>query len=386
MRNEDGHRLPEILIVGPENSPRVATFADTAHRCGAPRVQAVSYLDVIHGNCESPRPGTLIRLESPGGCPATIRAFLKAGIAAVETERRVPISSSEIDNLTCHRGEMLHPRQWFLGLREIMRDIDARWSQPDVHWMTTPESVISAFDKAECLARWSSAGLPIPRQYPAVSTYAELRRQIPERHARIFIKLRYGYSAMGAVALEWRDDRVRAITTVETAWANGRPRLFVTKRPQQLRREFEIAWLIDTLAMEQIIVEDWLPKAHWEGRPYDLRVIMIQGRVQHIVGRSSASPFTNLNLDARRIPREVVVQQLGDSYASFNTLCEQAAAVFPDAGMLGLDVLVGPHHKKFAILEANAFGDYLPGLLHEGRTTYEAELHSEYLAHPEFCR
>lgn len=371
--------MPALVIVGPPDSRRVTAFAETARRFGVRRVKVVSYLDAIEGNGAPPRSGTLVRLESPGGCPATTRALIKAGIPAMEAEGAVPIGAPEVDRLACERGEVLHPRQWFLGLRAALSTICSTWSGPEIRWMSAPESIITAFDKEACLNRWSQRGLPTPRRHPGISTYADLRRLIPRRHARVFVKLRYGYSAMGAVALEWRDAQVRAITTVETTWANGRPRLFVSKRPRRLLREFEIAWLIDTLGMEQIIVEDWLPKARWQGRPYDLRVVMIGGRMWHVVGRANSSPFTNLNLDARRVPREIVMQQLGDAWNALEALCEQAVAVLPGARMLALDVLVRPNRREFAMLEANAFGDYLPGLLHQGLTTYEAVLNVENL-------
>lgn len=375
MQSDQACRQPELLVIGPTDSRRVSAFVDTAQRCGARRVTVRSYLDVIH-TCEVPGPGTIVRLESPGGCPATTHELLKLGISPLEADGGLPISEAEIDQLACARGEMLHPRQWFLGWRRLLNDLASRWNPCSIRWMSTPAAIITAFDKAACLSRWNLANLPVPTQYSAISTYCELRRGIPDRHARIFIKLQYGYSAMGAVALEWRSDRVRAITTVESTWAHGRPRLFVTKRPRQLHREFEIAWLIDTLGMERIIVEDWLPKARWNGLPYDLRVVMIDGQMNHVVGRANASPFTNLNLDAQRMSRDVVETEIGQQWNSLNQLCEQAVESLPEAGMLGLDVLVRPRCQKFVLLEANAFGDYLPGLLYRGQTTYEAELRS----------
>jgi len=375
MPSDRGPSLLELLVIGPSNSRRVADVVEAARPCGFSAILVKSYLDLLQNDVVL-SPGTVVRLESPGGCPATTKALLKAGIAPLEALRRVPISEAEIDQLTCERGEMLHPRQWFLGWRKILTDLSVRWGNQDIEWMSTPERILTAFDKAACLENWSDAGLPIPRQYRDVSTYSELRRQIPERHARVFVKLRYGYSAMGAVALEWRDHRVRAITTVESVWTQGRPRLFLTKRPRQLQREFEIAWLIDTLGMEQIIVEDWLPKARWKGLPYDLRVVMINSRISHVVGRANASPFTNLNLDARRMSREIVEQEIGSQWGELNVLCERATRSLPGTGMLGLDVLPRPGCRKFALLEANAFGDFLPRLQHGGLTTYEAELQS----------
>jgi hypothetical protein len=54
--------------------------------------------------------------------------------------------------------------------------------------------------------------------------------------------------------------------------------------------------------------------------------------------------------------------------------CESAAAAFPSALYLGIDLLVRPNRREYSLLEANAFGDYLPGLLDEGQDTYDAEI------------
>jgi hypothetical protein len=179
---------------------------------------------------------------------------------------------------------------------------------------------------------------------------------------------------MGAVALEWRGDLVRAITTVDVTWQAGRPRLFVSKRPRVLQREFEIAWLIDTLAMEEIVIEDGLPKARWQGKPFDLRIVTIGGQARHVVGRANGSPFTNLNLDAARMTQDDVERQLGDGWVEAKSLAERAAAQIQGAWSLGMDILMKPNRRLGVVLEANAFGDYLPGLLCNGETTYETEL------------
>jgi hypothetical protein len=101
---------------------------------------------------------------------------------------------------------------------------------------------------------------------------------------------------------------------------------------------------------------------------------MIGGTLHHVVGRSSGSPFTNLNLGAMRVPRDVADRQLGEARNQFESLCEQAARRIQGAGVLGLDVLVRPCRRTFALLEANAFGDYLPGLMHRGQSIYETIL------------
>lgn len=373
MRSNNDRRA-RLVVLGIPGSRRVASFCAAAQAQGARRIEVVPYVDFIAGRAPAVRPGSLVRIESPGACAATTRAILKAGIAPLAAVGGTPFMKAEIDRLACDRGEILHPRQWYFGFRTILEQLARDWSVEGVEWMSHPLAVATTFDKRACLERWAEDGLPVPPQHPRLSSYAQIREALPDRHARLFVKLRYGYSAIGAVALQWRGSQVRALTTTEVVPAGGRARLFVSKKPRVVVGEAQIAWLIDTLAAEEILVEDWLPKALWRGKVYDLRILVIGGRVEHVVGRASGSPFTNLNLDAERIPRETVQQHLGPFWADMELLSARAAERIPQAGVLGLDVLVRPCLRRFAILEANAFGDYLPGLLHRGRSTYEAEV------------
>ncbi len=99
-------------------------------------------------------------------------------------------------------------------------------------------------------------------------------------------------------------------------------------------------------------------------------MIVFQGRVQHIVGRATSGPFTNLNLDAVRMSREDIQTVLGTEWSQLEALATQAAEQFPQCAMLGLDILIHADRRRDYLLEANACGDYLPGLLHRGETTY----------------
>jgi glutathione synthase/RimK-type ligase-like ATP-grasp enzyme len=347
---------------------------DAVRRSPLTRVEVVSYRDFLTDRCRKVPTGCLVRLESPSECDETTRAILQAGREPLAAVGRAPLTDCKVERLECGRGEMLYPRQWYFGFREVLRRIAEAWSDEDIAWASTPAAIATMFDKRACLELWSQAGLPVPHRFPGIESYAQLRSEIQRHHARIFVKLRYGYSAVGAVALEWRGPLVRAITTMEMQASAGRPRLFVSKRPQVLRREAEIAALIDRLAEEEIVVEAWLSKARYRGKPYDLRVVMIGGQVQHVVGRANSSPFTNLNLDGERVPREAIENQLAESWPELAAICQGAATGLPNAGLVGLDVLVHPGGREFSLLEANAFGDYLPGLTHRGLSTYEAQL------------
>lgn len=359
-----------ITLVGNPLSRRVQGFVAAAAHAGC-AVKVVSYVDAVSGRCPPLTEG-IVRLDSPGEDADANRAILRAGIESLRAAGGESLDHNDIERLAFVRGAVHHLRQWFFGFRQVLNQLAADWNDPRIRWMSTPAAVITAFDKLACLERWSE--LPTPHRFPQVRAYSELRETVRQRHARLFLKLRYGYAAMGAVALEWREGNIRAITTVEASVYEGSSQLYVSKKPQLLRSEAEIAWLVDRLAAEELVVEEWLPKARWHGRPFDVRVVVIGGKALHVVGRANASPFTNLNLDAVRISREDLIGHLGERWPEMTKLCVAAARELPDAGMLGIDVLVTASRKQFALLEANAFGDYLPGLMVNGMSTWDAEL------------
>jgi hypothetical protein len=63
-----------------------------------------------------------------------------------------------------------------------------------------------------------------------------------------------------------------------------------------------------------------------------------------------------------------------DAWQAVRRTCEAAADVFPGSLHLGVDLLLTPGYRRHAVLEGNAFGDLLPGVLSEGVDTYEAEI------------
>jgi hypothetical protein len=380
---------PALVVLGNVLSRRVSLFCEAAARLGFGTPCLITYRDYLSGRdhiLSHVTPGCILRIESPSEDWHVHQQLLCEGIEALAAEGLAPLSKGQIDALQFCRGEIVRPRQWFLGFRRVLARLDRELKAAhNLRLMAHPRDIPILFDKGACQTRWSEAGLPVPRFWTGLRTYDEIRSRMAEErrgdmpgssadHARLFVKLLHGYSAMGALALEWSGSRVRAISTVEIAPGGRSPRLFVSKRIHVYTRESEISLIIDALGKEGLLVERWLPKARLNGRAFDLRVVAIAGRARHVVGRASTSPFTNLNLDARRIPAADVHEQLGDHYAEALATCERAAACFGRSLYVGIDLLVRPDRRSFALLEANAFGDLLPGLLHRGQDTYEAEL------------
>ncbi len=123
------------------------------------------------------------------------------------------------------------------------------------------------------------------------------------------------------------------------------------------------------------MAEEWIPKAGMDGHCFDLRVVVIGGQAQHVVARLSRKPMTNLHLRNPRRSWEFAREYIGPAaaHAALQT-GEAALRCFPHSLYAGIDLLFAPGLRRHAVLELNAFGDLLPGTLHEGRDTYTAEI------------
>jgi hypothetical protein len=242
--------------------------------------------------------------------------------------------------------------------------------------MNTPHDIALMFDKPRCHALMQETALPLPRALGSPRSWDELVSLMEAaRCRRVFVKLAHGSSASGVVAYQTNGTRHRAVTTVDVVQQNGQIKLYNSRRLKVLSALPEIAGLINALCRHHVHVEEWLPKASWQGRVFDLRVVVIGGRAQHVVVRTSQTPMTNLHLLNEHGDVQAVRSRVGEGawQAAMDT-AERAMQLFPHSLYSGLDVMWTPDLRRHAILEANAFGDLLPEVLYDGRDTYTAEI------------
>jgi hypothetical protein len=349
---------PRLLVIGNPGSNRIGFLNEALTRRGQAPAVLVPWLDLIEERCslaEMIRPGDFIRIESPGR-DADVEAAL-VGIGR----------KSE-------RGEIFFPRRWYEGFRKTLTLIETQLkAAPPHHRMNTPEEITLLFDKPASHARFLAAGLPVPRTLGPATSLAELSERMKTLRIRqAFVKLAYGSSAVGALAVRTDGSgKWKAYTTVE----RDGEKFYSTRQIQTLHDPAEIDARIVALAPEGLHIEEWLPKASLRGKGFDLRALVIGGRLRHVIARLSNSPMTNLHLLNQREDSETVRAHVGESaWEDLTRLAEQTAEVFPQSLHIGLDVMWLSGFCRLALLEANAFGDLLPGTLSKQQTTYEAEL------------
>ena len=378
-------RPDHFVVIGNPGGRRIELFQAALNELRLPAAQVVSYLDLLSGKEALPRSvrdGTVVRIESPGKDFEVERALIAAGAEAADDDERFDrVSRRAAQDLSFERGRILYPRQWYLGYCSTLRLIEKQLAErppprPLPQWMNSPAEIALMFDKIACHQSLGSRGAPVAPSLGAVGSFDELGERMKERNwRRVFVKLAYGSSASGVVAYQTDGRRHQATTTVETARQNGELRLYNSRRIRVYRDRREIAELINALCRHRVHVEQWLPKAGFDNRTFDLRVVVIAGRACHTVARLSRSPMTNLHLLNERGDEDAVREKVGRAvWDAAMRNCELAMECFPGSLYAGIDLLFTPDYRRQVVLEVNAFGDLLPGVFWQGLETYAAEL------------
>lgn len=358
-----------FLIIGNPENRRVSLFQTALARCGLPEARCISYESLLSGDADfSPAPDEVVRLESPGENESVSRSLICRG-AILENRDVEEVSRIAAD---ARHGEIVFPGLWFRGYANLLSTLAGCRAR----WMSHPSEIAVQFDKARCQRLLSDAGVPAPQQLGPVSGYEELRDRMKAAGcSRVFVKLNSSSSASGVVALQTARGQIRATTTTQIDSSHPRLRLFNSLKLNHYSDEATVAQLIDALADHGVTVERWLPKAGWDNRVFDLRVVMIAGEARHTVVRMSQQPLTNLHLGNERASLAELRERVPpDSLDAAFESCRLSASQFSGTHYCGLDLMFTPGFRRHAILEVNAFGDLLPGVTSRGEDTYSAEI------------
>ncbi len=370
-----------FLVIGTPEDRRVTLFQEALTRLNLPAAQLVSYQQLIEGDvmlADLLTPTTIVRIESPGKSIATERLLLALGANEPDPEgaRYERLSPSTLATLPYEKGRLLPSRQWYLGFSVLMRRIECQI--PRLQLMNLPADILLMFDKRACHALLAQHEIAVPSALtvlPPIHSYDELMSALQQRGwSRVFLKLAHGSSASGTIAYRFSGNHHQAFTTIESVSQAGEDRLYNTRRIRKLESSGEIAQVINALCRHRVHVERWLPKAMYEGQALDLRIVMIGGQAMHTVARLSHSPMTNLHLLNQRGNLPAILEKIGCArWQAAQQSCERAAKLLESLYM-GIDLLFSSSYRDHAILEMNAFGDLLPGLLYEGLDAYSAEI------------
>lgn len=298
------------------------------------------------------------KFDSPGEDTATTQALIQRGWSLSETKCAAPS--------TLRHGELAHEHWRFSGFADLLARVQTRLS--GMRLLNSASDILLMCDKLACQQHLRARGVPVPELLGQIRSFADFEERFPARqHPAVFIKSRYGSSAAGVLALRrHHDGRVLAYSS---ARMDSEGAMYNHLRVSRYERRAEIAVLVDALALQGAYAERWSskPRAPVEREAsYDLRVVAHCGQARQRIARISRSPLSNLHLGNRRSAPHwlgaIEIDALEKATAA-------AASLFEHSHCIGFDVTL--RGSDTVVLEANAFGDLLPGLKFEGSTTYE---------------
>jgi glutathione synthase/RimK-type ligase-like ATP-grasp enzyme len=356
----------QFTIIGNPENRRVIAYCETVQRLGYEMPQVISYAGWLSSNERPFIPAeNIVKIDSPGENDV-VRSLL--------VEKGGGPSSQPAEF-----GIIRDMRSWYAGYSSWLQEMQTLISEQRLlHVMNDPAAIQLQFNKPACQVLLQKNNVPVPFRLAGFSHYDELvaLMNIHGLH-KVFIKPAHASSASGVIAFRKAGHRVQAVTSAEMVETANGLQLYNSLNVHTYTSEKHIAQLINQLVPEQVFAEEWLPKATLHGRFFDVRVLVIAGRARHTVIRTSNKVITNLHLGNRRGDMDEFITHIGaDKLHVIKQLAEQAAACFPKSLYMGIDILLTAGLRKTVVLEINAFGDLLPGLLDNSETCYEAQINA----------
>lgn len=349
-----------MVLVGQPDHRRTHLLQAALQRRGLPPARVIAY-DALLANPQwlaaALTDRAAVKLDSPGESDALHDALLHRGWARTGASGAPPAPLAH--------GELAHQHLWYAGFADLLDALQR--SAGDADWLNPPDDILRMCDKWRCQQALAAAGVAVPPLLGLIEGYDDLLDRMTATGCdRVFIKARYGSSAAGVVAYRrHRDGREIAYASTELVEDATGLRLFNTLTPQRFVDRKQIAALIDALARQGAYAERWIAKPRARGHTghhFDLRVVAFEGAPRQRVARIAARPMTNLHLGNCRSDPQALLDEAG--MEAVERCVRDASAAFPRSASIGLDLI--PTRAGCRVLEANAFGDLLPGLQWRG--------------------
>ncbi|NES24278.1 MAG: hypothetical protein F6K41_36535, partial [Symploca sp. SIO3E6] len=291
----------QFIVVANQENRRVTLWQQALENLGVKPATIITYSDLIAGRDTLERfnqPHNIIRFDSPEKNFEVAKALIAVGAGVSDDGKHQRLSAADVAALEFDKGRILYPRQWYLGWRYLLQQWEKQLNCPTINH---PTEIATMFDKPLSHQLFVNHGIPVAPSLGTIGSYQELRQVMESQSChRVFVKLSHGSSASGVVAYQTNSTRELAITTVERVHENSQSIFYNSRKIRRYSQREAIADIIDTLCKEGVQVEQWLPKARLQNRPFDLRVVVIAGQAQHLVVRLGKSPMTNLHLGSDR--------------------------------------------------------------------------------------
>lgn len=329
--------------------------------------------EVLEENC-------VIKIDSYGENFKVFRQLLERGAQEMKQDSEKEFQSLSAEKVRLWQqdfGRIQYSRQAFVGFRSILIQIEKTCENVrGVRFINSPKAIIQMFDKLSSHRLLEEKQVSKTQLIGNIKGYDDLQIKMKASSAyQVFVKLAHGSSSSGVMA--YRRNRHKEIlkTSIEFKRTGTKISFYNSLKIRSYTDTEEIRLMVDYMARENLLAEKWESKASFDCKNFDLRLVVIDGKVGHVVMRCSSSPMTNLHLGNERGDLLALKIQIGNKFwGEIEQLAIDAVAAYEDVLVAGVDILITSNYKSAKVIEVNAFGDLLPNILNEARrTTYEEQ-------------
>ncbi|RAU99876.1 STM4014 family protein [Paenibacillus sp. YN15] len=397
--------MERLILIGNPDNRRTAGLQEARRQLGLEPAYVVPYAGLLQGTAslaEAARQldlpagiAPMLRIDAPGEDFQVERLLIALGAPDARAEHRderllaygaipdpQPLGEQDARSLREQTGRLYHPSQWFRGFMRLLgrleREAEALWPSP--FWVNAPPDIAAMFDKRVTHRILSGAGVPVPRLLAApaeLPDYEALREVMLKKGMhRVFVKLASGSGACGVVAyqLNPRTGAEVAVTTLGVEQHLTRPPVYYNAiKPHRYTEQKTIRQLLSWLLAHGAHAEQWVAKATFQGRAFDVRQLVVDGQACHSIARLSKTPITNLHLKSERMSLEEIGLS-EETRQAVGECAERALSAFPRSLVAGVDVLLRNGICTPVVGELNPFGDLLYRVDHQGYGTYAWEM------------
>lgn len=368
----------KIAILGNPENRRVAQFVQSFK--GKEPVKVLSFLELLQYPerlTDQLKGIDCLKIESCGENDDVFKYLLAWGADIEDHLNQQSISKQNALNLSVEKGLIQYSRQRQLGYRRFLQEVESIAKAQNCFLLNAPQAILEMSDKVKTHQLLAQNNIEKVPYLGVVESYEGLQQLIEQTGCkRIFLKLTHASSASGVMAYQRKGNQEILISSATLIIKAGIPKVYNSLKIKKYTEANQIRLLVDTLAKQYLFAERWIPKATFDRTAFDLRLVYIDGEVNHAVMRCSDSPMTNLHLGNKRGDLQSLKIHLGlGKWKEIQALAQEAVACFQGAKVAGVDILLTGKNYKPRVIEVNPFGDLLPNVFNDfDETTYQREL------------
>lgn len=355
-----------FLLIGDAAGRRVNSFVDCLRNLNIDSYKVITWQEFLGGNCDfvqTLKQNTILRIEPPEKDIEIYREILKLG------KVDGGLTMGEIEELDFSRYPVVAPRQWYDGFKTLLSSIAEATennSHKNILCMQHPKEAMRMMDKEktydDLAAKVNEYSFCLPPKIETPASYQALRESYGQKVLRCFIKLRYGSGGTGVLAYRNnpRIGQEDLWTSLNFEIRQGKKLFYSSNKVNYVTDKTKIEELIDWVLQNGAHIEEWIPKASFQGKGFDTRVLVIDKKAKYLLTRLSKSPITNLHLGNKRMNSADILSE--EQMRVISKAAVDVMKVFPHSLYAGIDIVCSPGYKPY-VIDVNPFGDLFHNLL-----------------------